>query len=146
MSAMVPLTLAHAPVLAALHRHCFDEPWDDAAMAGVLAMPGAFGYLSPAADGMPAGFILCRTAADEAEIMTLMVIPALRRQGMGERLLTKAQSHAAAHGAVVMFLEVASNNNAAKALYESNGFIEVGRRARYYANGADALILEAKLS
>jgi ribosomal-protein-alanine N-acetyltransferase len=44
-----------------------------------------------------------------------------------------------------MFLEVASGNQAARALYERAGFIRVGRRARYYPNGGDALVLRADL-
>jgi ribosomal-protein-alanine N-acetyltransferase len=40
-----------------------------------------------------------------------------------------------------MFLEVAADNAAALEFYAQAGFVEVGRRPRYYANGADALVL-----
>ncbi len=115
-------------------------------MAGLLAMPGSYGFLAADENGTPAGFILCRVAADEAEILTLMVVPALRRQGFARHLLRAGQKQAARQGAATIFLEVASNNKAAKMLYESNGFVEVGRRARYYPNGSDALVLQAILS
>ena len=45
-----------------------------------------------------------------------------------------------------MVLEVAIGNAAARALYERAGFVEAGRRPRYYADGGDALILRARLS
>ncbi len=48
-------------------------------------------------------------------------------------------------GAVTMFLEVASTNTPARALYAAAGFVRVGRRAHYYAHGGDALVLRADL-
>jgi ribosomal-protein-alanine N-acetyltransferase len=40
-----------------------------------------------------------------------------------------------------MHLEVASENDAALALYRSLDFQPSGRRKRYYPNGADAVVL-----
>ena len=48
-------------------------------------------------------------------------------------------------GATAMFLEVATGNAAALALYTGAGFVEVGRRRRYYADGRDALVLRVNL-
>jgi ribosomal-protein-alanine N-acetyltransferase len=45
-----------------------------------------------------------------------------------------------------MFLEVSERNAAARALYAAAGFAEVGRRRRYYADGADALVLRRDLT
>jgi ribosomal-protein-alanine N-acetyltransferase len=44
-----------------------------------------------------------------------------------------------------MFLEVATGNAAALALYRREGFVEVGRRRRYYADASDALVLRVNL-
>ncbi len=44
-----------------------------------------------------------------------------------------------------MVLEVAIGNAAARTLYEHAGFVEAGRRPRYYADGGDALILRVRL-
>jgi ribosomal-protein-alanine N-acetyltransferase len=52
---------------------------------------------------------------------------------------------AAARGAAAMFLEVSDRNAAARALYAASGFAEVGRRRRYYADGANALVLSRAL-
>ena len=51
-----------------------------------------------------------------------------------------------ARGAATMFLEVSTRNEAARTLYARAGFTEVGRRARYYADGSDALVLRAALN
>ena len=118
-------------LLAALHGACFDDPWDAAAMADILAMPGTFGWI--ALDGPhPAGFVLCRVAADEVEILSVGVIPDRRGEGSGRRLLAAALDGAVARGAKAMALEVAADNAAARALYDGAGFVKVGARPRYY--------------
>ena len=98
----------------------------------------------------PDGFILMRAVADEAEILTLAVRPAARRGGQGGRLVGEGVLEAAARGAVRVFLEVAADNAAARALYARAGFVEAGRRPGYYAGpgGArrDALLLVRNLT
>jgi ribosomal-protein-alanine N-acetyltransferase len=133
---------ADAGALAALHAAAFPEAerWDAAAIGGLLALPGAFGVVRPGQ-----GFVLARVAADEAEILTLAVAPDARRQGGGAALLAAAMAQAALRGAAAMFLEVSEGNAAARALYAAAGFAEAGRRRRYYADGADALVLRRGL-
>ena len=125
--------------LAALHAEAFDTPWDAASLSALLASPGVF------AVEQPDGFILIRVVADEAEILTLAVRPAARRSGLGGRLVEAAVVRAAALGAERMFLEVAEDNVAARALYARAGFHQAGRRRSYYARSdgsrEDALIL-----
>ena len=89
--------------------------------------------------------ILCRVAADEAEILTLAVTPGARRHGIGRALVDTAVSHAHAQGASRFFLEVSTSNQPAQALYRSAGFVQVGIRRRYYPDGADALVLSRGL-
>jgi len=134
---------ADAPALAALHEAAFEagERWDAAAIGVLLAMPGAFGLHIPGA-----GFVLARVAADEAEILTLAVIPTARRKGHAGALLAGAMAAALLRGAGTMFLEVSDRNAAARGLYAQAGFAEAGRRRRYYADGSDALILRRALA
>ncbi|HIJ39210.1 MAG TPA: GNAT family N-acetyltransferase [Rhodospirillaceae bacterium] len=141
---LIPLLPTHAALLAGLHHICFAEPWNEAAMAGLLAMPGSYGFLAASA-GQPRGFILCRIAADEAEVLTLLVLPPERRAGLAKALLKAAAEQAAADGAGRFLLEVAADNNAALALYRDQGFAPVGRRKNYYGGRLDALILERRL-
>ena len=88
---------------------------------------------------------MARVAADEAEILSLGVELAARRAGLGAALVAQAARGAQASGARAMFLEVATGNNAARALYRRLGFREAGRRKAYYAASEDALILRADL-
>ena len=130
--------------LAAIHAEAFDAPWDAASLTALLASPGVFAVEE--ADG----FILIRVVADEAEILTLAVRPEARRSGLGARLVEAAMVRAAALGAERMFLEVAEDNVAARALYTRAGFVEAGRRRGYYArtdgSREDALVLSLNFS
>jgi ribosomal-protein-alanine N-acetyltransferase len=124
--------------MAAIHAACFppEARWGADAMALQLGLPGAFGFID--ARG---GFVLARVAADEAEILTLAVMPAARRGGLARGLLRRAMQEAAEAGAASLFLEVAADNAAARALYADEGFCRVGQRLRYYPGGGDALVL-----
>lgn len=154
------VTPAHARLLAGMHKICFVDWWDARAMGGLLAMPGAGGLVASlpgdaGADGKeaptrdaevaPAGFILWRVAGDEAEVLTLLVLPPYRRTGLGARLLEGALVRVRGEGAQSFFLEVAADNEPAKALYSAQGFERVGLRPRYYRNSIDALIMKRTL-
>jgi ribosomal-protein-alanine N-acetyltransferase len=137
---LTPLTVAHARLIASLHHICFAEPWSEKAMAELLALPGCFGWLAHDGDASQ-GFVLARIAADEAEILTILVLPPYRRHGLAQALLGAVIDNAKMQGVAKLFLEVALSNESGLALYTKVGFVEVGRRPRYYANGGDALLL-----
>jgi [ribosomal protein S18]-alanine N-acetyltransferase len=122
-------------------------------MAGLLKTPGtqAFVAIAPSVAEAGAlsdinGFVVARTAADEAEILTIAVATELRRLGAGRALLDAAMTAAQAQGAITLHLEVASNNEGARKFYGDAGFVETGRRARYYPDGADAILLSRGLA
>jgi ribosomal-protein-alanine N-acetyltransferase len=136
--------------MAAVHASSFDAPWAPDEIATLLTGPGGFGLVVREADAdAVAGFILARAVAGEAEVLTLAVDPARRRLGIGEALVEAAAIAAAAAGAQSLFLEVASDNQAALALYRAAGFGQVGQRPAYYRRGAgaiDALVLRRDLN
>jgi ribosomal-protein-alanine N-acetyltransferase len=79
---------------------------------------------------------------DEAHIVTIATRGTHRRRGIGEMLLIKAIELAQERGQEAVTLEVRISNGPAIAMYEKYGFLEVGRRKRYYSdNGEDAHIL-----
>lgn len=129
--------------LAALHAAAFDAPWGEAAFADLLGQAGVFAVETPG------GFILMRAVADEAEILTLAVHPEARRGGQGTRLVAEGAAAASLRGADRVFLEVAEDNAAARSLYARTGFVETGRRPRYYSRSdgsrVDALLFTLNL-
>lgn len=132
---MIPAAPSHAAALAAIHAESFPpgEQWGEQAMADVLAMPGAFGFLHPAG-----AMILARLAGGEAEILTLATAPAARRRGLAMALVSAVLARTAD---APVFLEVDSGNAPALALYAAAGFAPCGRRRNYYGPGRDALVL-----
>ena len=137
-----------AGLLVALHKSCFPRPWDEAAMATFIASPDTLcllGSINDDTERAPAGFLIARKAADEAELLTLAVVPERRRAGVGRALLTAAMAMLGESGAKQLFLEVEEGNDAAVELYRSLGATAIGRRARYYEHGADAAIFSLAL-
>jgi ribosomal-protein-alanine N-acetyltransferase len=133
---MIP---ADPALLARLHAQAFAAPWSEAEFADLLKQAGVLAVVESD------GFILIRVVLDEAEILTLAVRPDARRAGLGGRLTGQGALAAAADGAVRLFLEVAEDNTAARALYDRAGFRQIGRRKAYYAapdgGRTDALVL-----
>lgn len=131
--------------LARTHAAAFSttRAWDADEFAALLADPNAF------TTGDQASFVLMRVIADEAEILTLATAPEHRRNGLARAALVQAETKAAQRGAAAVFLEVAEDNAAARALYGGLGYAQVGRRPGYYTpkNGAPvaALVLRKDL-
>ncbi len=137
---LVEATPGETARLAAIHASAFDEVWGEQAFADLLAQPGMFGLATDA------GLILCRLTLDEAEVVTLAVAPAARRQGQARALMESAMTVLLGLGAQTLFLEVSAENPPAINLYAGLGFEQVGRRKAYYADGSDALVMRLSLN
>ena len=76
-------------------------------------------------------YVITSTAADEAELLNIVVAPEYHRQGLASRLLELVYDsfNATVHS---LFLEVRASNKAAISLYDNLGFNEVGIRNNYY--------------
>lgn len=107
---------------------------------------GATGQITHAT---PEGFIVGRATADQAEIYTICVLPDHRRRGIGRQLLRDFCTRARGMGVSSVFLEVSAVNEAARDLYQGEGFDQVGKRLGYYqtpeGEAIDALILQKAL-
>lgn len=124
--------------LADLHQQCFPhKPWSATDFAE-LKKSGCDVIASQN------GFIVYRVVADEAEVITIGVAPTARRTGIAAAMLAIAEGDASKRGAKKMFLEVAANNTAARALYTTAGYNAVGTRPKYY-DGVDAIIMEKEI-
>lgn len=99
------------------------------------------------ADQPVAGFVAFWRVLDEMHINNVAIDPALRRRGLGRKLLTGALEAAAAMGIRHATLEVRRSNTAAVSLYLGLGFRQVGIRSAYYSSPVeDALVLAAELN
>ena len=95
--------------------------------------------LTVLADPEVVGFLEFQVIADEAELLDIAVAPAWRRMGYGRQLMTYLLEQVQGR-ATVIYLEVREDNSTAQALYHDFGFVQVGRRKRYYPGGVDALL------
>ncbi|APH70563.1 GNAT family N-acetyltransferase [Aquibium oceanicum] len=131
-----PLATRDTAAMAVLHREDFSRPWTSVEFAGLLAQETVFGFAAreigrPAA--LPAGFVLARQAAGEAEILTITVARSFRRGGLGWALMDAVLRELYHQRAEALFLEVDETNHAAVALYRRMRFREVAKRPAYYS-------------
>ena len=78
------------------------------------------------------GYSIMSVGAGESHILNLCIEPAYHNQGLGRKLLLHMIARATRLNAKTMFLEVRQSNLAARHLYESIGFNEIGIRRLYY--------------
>jgi ribosomal-protein-alanine N-acetyltransferase len=84
--------------------------------------------------------------AGELKINNLAVRADWRRRGLARWMLGRILSDAAARGCTIARLEVRESNRAATGLYETQGFVETGRRPGYYQREKeDAILMESVL-
>ncbi len=96
-------------------------------------LPGTFGFLD--ARG---GFILARSAGGEAEILTLAVAPAARRQGLGRALVGEVLAVAPDAGVPG---GGGRQPRGASALPDGRFRASAADAAAYYGPGRDAIVL-----
>lgn len=135
------LTPADATRCAQLEAELFegDDPWPAVAFNRELASAHNH-YVAARIGEMVVGYAgisrLGRKPPFEYEVHTIGVDRAYQGKGIGRRLLDELLTFA--HGGAV-YLEVRTDNEAAIALYRSEGFTQIGLRRRYYrVSGADA--------
>ncbi len=138
--------LADIRAVFAIERESFPTPWSRWTFMAELNQPISRFLVAGPPPSVPWqlwAYIIFWVAGDEMHILNLAVHPEHRRRGIAWNLLREAISQAREQGARVAWLEVRPSNSAARALYESFGFEEVGRRPGYYDDTKEDAILLA---
>lgn len=132
---ILEIGMKDARTASRIHGEAFSRAWGDGEFESLISQPSVFGFLAcpegRARDGA-VGFVLCREAAGEAEILSIGISPKCRRHGLGWRLMRSAIVEARRRGAEEMFLEVDEANEPAVKLYRKLDFVQVGERRAYY--------------
>jgi [ribosomal protein S18]-alanine N-acetyltransferase len=141
--AMVP---ADIPGVGAVERASYEFPWSEGIFRDCLRV----GYLCRVAecDGQIVSYGIVAMGAGEAHILNVCVSPTMRCRGVGRQMMNLLLERSREAGMGEVFLEVRPSNMHAIALYQSLGFIEVGRRKAYYQaveGREDALVLKLQL-
>ena len=132
--------------VSALENASYEFPWSAGIFSDCVKAGHPCWVLS--VDSVIAGYGILSMGAGEAHLLNICVDSAYRGQGLGRHLLGRLLDIARWNGAERLFLEVRPSNPLAKALYESVGFSEIGRRPRYYParNGReDAIVMALEL-
>ena len=133
------------PAIAELERICFSDPWSERSIASELDNPLSY-WLVAEDNGVIAGYVGSQSVLDAADMMNLAVSPDYRKQGIGQDLVKELINHLQNNNVIALLLEVRVSNAPAISLYEKLGFVQVGRRPKYYHNPReDALILQKEL-
>ena len=141
MIQIISMNESHVAQVAALEKVCFSMPWSENSIRGELTNPLSL-WLVAEENGALLGYIGSQTVMDEADVMNVAVDPARRREGVARKLVEALVAALDEKDVHALLLEVRASNEPAKALYERQGFIQVGRRPNYYRNPKeDALIL-----
>jgi ribosomal-protein-alanine N-acetyltransferase len=144
-----PMTAAHIDALMPYEHDMFGtEAWTRASYHAELADNRHRYYVAAeAADGELLGWAGVMVVGETADILTVGVVPAGRRAGVARQLVAVLLAEAVRRGATEAFLEVRVDNDAARGLYASEGFAEIGVRRGYYDGGRiDAVTMRKGLT
>ncbi len=163
--ALLPMDESTLSLVAEVERSTHDHPWGaghfrDSIAAGywcpLLVTPAqpddppAWADAPRLADGrLLLAYLVAMPGYCEAHLLNITTVPLHRRQGCARLLLEVLQAWSLCQGAECLWLEVRASNQGARALYERQGFRQVGLRRGYYpADGAqreDAVIMSLPL-
>lgn len=120
-------------------RQSYEDELADTELRDYLVATGEDGSL------LGSGGVL--TIAETSQILTVGVLPPARRRGIGRLLVRALVDIARRRGAEEVLLEVRIDNEAARTLYEAEGFAVLGVRRGYYDRGrVDAVTMRLGLT
>ena len=127
-----------------IERECFSMPWTRAQLEGQLTDENHIFIVAKDEDGRVLGYVGLMSVLDEGYITNVAVDADHRRQGIADDLLAELEKRGRENALSFLTLEVREHNEAAKALYEKNGYITVGLRKNYYEMPRENAILMTK--
>lgn len=97
-------------------------------------------------NGRIVGFVVAgRQPARVGHIITIDILEAYRRRGVGSELMTVAENWARKARLELMYLETAEDNLAAHQFYEARGYRKVQKVEQYYSTGLAAWVMVKRL-
>lgn len=114
-----------------LQKKCFSLPWSLASLENMFQVQGYTSLVAVEEQNI-IGYIGIKAVLDEADITNVAVDAAVRRQGIGKRLIEQLLIKADQKRINRIFLEVRVSNEAAIRLYQGAGFKKIDCRKGYY--------------
>jgi ribosomal-protein-alanine N-acetyltransferase len=134
-----PATEADVDAVAELEQAIFgDEAWSRDSVLHELTQSLRQAHVAVDEVGEIFGYVVVLGVGDVVDLQRVAVADTHRRRGVAAALLDACDLHAHAR----VMLEVRADNEAALAFYRRNGFAEISRRRGYFADGADAVVMQ----
>jgi [ribosomal protein S18]-alanine N-acetyltransferase len=133
--------------VAQIEKSSFADPWSEDSFRRLLGVaPAIFLVALFPPDEAVAGYVVAFAIGEDGELLNVAVDQKFRGKGLAGQMLDASLIELGARRVRTAFLEVRESNIAGRALYESRGFIEIGRRSKYYRRPVeDALVLRRSL-
>jgi ribosomal-protein-alanine N-acetyltransferase len=139
-------TVEDVAAVALLEEELFvGDAWSAESVAEEVTGPQRHAFVACDDEGGVIGYVVAMQFDDVLDLHRIAVVPAERRTGIAQELLTTVQQAGREGGARRMLLEVSDGNEAALRFYARAGLVEIDRRNGYYRDGTDALVLQAGL-
>ncbi|TYL46722.1 ribosomal protein S18-alanine N-acetyltransferase [Marinomonas sp. IMCC 4694] len=120
------------PSIIALDALSNPHPWGANLVADALQTRRNWVVVASEVSPNVVGWLTASVVLDQSELELIVIDSAVRRQGLARRLMMAWLASVAQQGVTESLLEVRESNESAMALYESLGFVLVGRRKNYY--------------
>lgn len=144
------MTLGDVDAVIAIAAELKDAPhWPRSGYEAALSLdvwPHRIALVAQGEDAQIAGFLVAALIPPEAELESVAVAKEFQRRGVARALFGRLVEEVRAGNCSRILLEVRPSNHAGRAFYDSLGFVEIARRAAYYADPVeDAILMRQQL-
>lgn len=146
---LVPMQATDLDEVSTIEQTVYSHPWSRGNFVDALSQ-NYDAWVARSADGELLGYFVQMPVIDESHLLTLAVQSAAQGHGVARLLLMQLLCRASALQMLSVTLEVRVSNQRAVNVYQSAGFLTVGRRKGYYptlsGSREDALIMQLMIS
>lgn len=132
-------TLDDVQDILKIEQTCFSTPWTEQGITDSINDANTFMYIA-LVDGCVVGYMGVQIFSGEGYVTNVATLPEYRRMGVARALINEVMLN----DMEFLTLEVRQSNIPAINLYSSLGFVEVGKRPRFYREPDEDAILMTK--
>ncbi len=141
-----PMRLSDLAGVMQIEVAAYPQPWTEGTFRDCLKAGYSCDLYALSAELV--GYSVVSMAAGEAHLLNLCINPLCQGDGLGREALEHVLKRVKSKQVETLYLEVRVSNGAARKLYDSAGFNEIGQRFNYYPSShgrEDALVFAKTL-
>ena len=128
-----------------IEKRVFSIPWSEKSFLDACMTPENIYLVAETEDGSIAGYCGLWTVLGEGDITNMAVAETYRKCGVGRKLMEAMEQEGRRMDVSIFFLEVRESNEAARHLYDSVGYTNIGTRKRFYERPVEDAIVMSKI-